>query len=151
MTEFPPEIEQQLAGLDEGEWSAFVAKVRPPDTTEAFRSAAAKHISGDQLDALVNAADVSAFTGADGQIDEAKLARNLGALLGSGQQQQQRNWGQTSGAQGPGLKPGDRGRIEAAKRFGGRMDPEIGAAAGAFDGPGAGGRAEAAKRFGKGK
>jgi hypothetical protein len=31
MTEIPPEVEQQLAAMDEGEFTAFVARVRAPE------------------------------------------------------------------------------------------------------------------------
>jgi hypothetical protein len=63
MTDVPAEVEQQLANMDEPTFSAFVARVRAPDTTEALRTAVSKHVSADQLNtvlAIVNpAASVS--------------------------------------------------------------------------------------------
>jgi len=41
--------EQQIASMSEGEWSAFVAKHRAPDTAEAFRTIAAQHVSGAKI------------------------------------------------------------------------------------------------------
>jgi hypothetical protein len=145
MTELPPDIEQQLVGMSDAEFSALTAKVRAPDSTEAFRTVAAKHVSGDALDAVVHVADISKFTSENGTIDEAKVAQHLRVLFpqGAGQPPQ---YGQASSRTAPGLRPGDRGRTAAAQRFGKPLDPEAAAAAGQLE-RGAAGRAEATRRF----
>lgn len=145
MTEIPPDVEQQLASMDEGSWSALVAKVRAPDTTEKLRETAAQVLSGTTLDAWLDGVDASKFADANGDIDEEKVMGKLTALFGQPEQtQQRRSWGQ-HGGQPPGKMPGDAGRAEAAKRFGGQQTNDQQQ----FNrGPGAGGRAEARKRFG---
>lgn len=143
--ELDPEVEQHLAGLSDCEWSALSARLRAPDTAEEFRSAAAKHVSDDQLDSLVNTVNLAAFVGADGRIDEAKVERSLAALFGQGGGQ--RDWGQHSAPASPGRRPGDAGRAEAQRRFGTPYESDPAAVA-AIPRPSAAGAAEAARRFG---
>lgn len=139
MVDLPADIEQQLANLTDGEWSALTARVRAPDSAEALRTVAGKVLSGAALDSFVSYADVSKFTSADGTVDEQKVIGHLtaafGVQQGAGGKQQ---WG----------RPGASGRAAAAKRFGQRVDPDAEAVAGVGDTRGAAGRAAAAKRFG---
>lgn len=149
MPEIPPDIETQLAGMTDGEWSAFTARVRAPDTAEAFRTAAAKHVSGQQLDSLCSVVDVSKFTGADGQVDAQRVSQFLTAALGGppAPGAPARRFGQTSAPDPNGPKPGDTGRAAAAKRFG-TPPPESPLNNHTWpDGPGAQGRAAAARRY----
>lgn len=149
MAELPPEVEQQLTNMSDGDFAALTARVRAPDSTEQLRTAASQVLSGSALDSFVHFADVSKFVGENGGIDEEKVMGHLTAAFGvSGDQQQQRNWGQRSGGTGPALRPGDGGRAAAAKRFGRPVDPEIGAATSGVQ-RGAAGRAAAERRFGK--
>lgn len=145
MVDLPPEVEQQLAGLSEGDWAALTAKVRAPDAAEQFKAVAGQVVSGERLDALARAVDLSKFTGSDGQIDESKVMGHLTAMFGV--RDDPPNYGQHSGAHvGAGSRPGDAGRAAAAKRFGtgGNSAPAIGQPATR----GAGGAAEAQRRFG---
>lgn len=146
MTDLPPDIEEQLAGMPEGDWSALVARLRAPDSTERFRAIAAQVLSGDALDAFTNTADTSKFVGDNGHIDEDKVMGHLTALFGVGPQtdQQQRQWGQHSGPI-PGDAPGSGGKAEAAKRFGTDHEPSP---INTHAARGAAGRAEAERRFG---
>jgi hypothetical protein len=84
----PADVEKALAKMDPGAWDAFVARVRAPDTAEQFRSIAAKSVTGDRLESLCRVANVSAFLGDKGQIDEAKVQSHLSALFGQPQQPQ---------------------------------------------------------------
>lgn len=145
MPDVPTEVEQSLSNMDEGQWSAFVAKVRAPDAEEEFRAAVAKHVSGDRLEAVLKVANRSAFVGESGQIDEAKVASQIGALFSTtapaGPSHQ--NFGQNTPAP-PFPGPGEMGRAEAAKRFGdAQRDPATPSARGQS------GRQEAARRFAK--
>ncbi|MDT5348325.1 MAG: hypothetical protein QOH91_1612 [Mycobacterium sp.] len=144
MVDVPAEVEQQISSMTEGEWAAFTARVRAPDTAEALRAAVSKHVSGDRLDAVMRIVDPTAFVGDDGSIDEAKVGQQLGTLFGAG-------------ASGP-PRPGDphaggAGKAEAARRFGGKQPepapaPVAGVHAGrAVQQPGAV-EAELQKRFG---
>jgi hypothetical protein len=150
MTDLPPDIEQQLAGLSDGEWSALTARVRAPDSTEALRTAAAQILPEDAANAFAAAADVSKFTDGTGGIDQAKVSNYLKTAFGASQATggQRAAWGQSSGGQAPGLRPGDHGRAAAAKRFGHELDAETGAATAGVRRGGTG-RAEAQRRFGK--
>lgn len=147
MTDLPPEVEQQLASMSDVEFSSLTARLRAPDSAEALRTAASQLLSGDALNAFVTGADPSKFTGADGQVDQQKVQANIQAVYGiTGHQQP--NQGQHSGGMAPGLRPGDRGKAAAAKRFGTPADPETAAATGRVaGGRGEAGRAAAAKRF----
>lgn len=147
MPDLSPELEAALAGMTDGEFAALTAKVRAPDSTEALRTAAAQIMSGPALEAFVSTADVSKFAGQDGTIDASRVLSTIKAAYGiTGQQQQQANHGQHSGGMAPKLRPGDRGRLEAARRYGTPIDPETAAAAGTI-GRGAAGKAAAARRF----
>lgn len=163
MADLPPEMEQALADMDEGSWSALVAKVRAPDSREQLRTAAGQVLSGAALDAFVDSADPSRFTGDDGQISEERVMGRLTALFGTSHQDGSgQSWGQHSGNQ-PGSRPGDAGRIEATRRF--RLNKRAEAVVPEEAGPsgpgamglaeaqrsskfGAGGMAEARRRFG---
>jgi hypothetical protein len=74
----------------------------------------------DRLNAFLAMANPANFVGADGLIDEEKVAGQLTSLFGStastNTQQTQRNWGQHSGGIGTPQKPGETGRAAAAKR-----------------------------------
>jgi hypothetical protein len=104
MTDVPAEVEQQLASMTQGEWAAFSAKVRAPDTAEQLRTAVSQHVSGDRLEAVMRVVNPAAFVDDSGRIDATKVQQHLGTLFG-GQGQ-------------PGARPGDAGRAAAAKRFG---------------------------------
>lgn len=145
MTEIPPDIRAQLAQLSDAEWSALTAQVRAPDGTEALRTVAAQLLSGPALDAFTTGADVSKFTGADGNIDTHKVLANIRAC-GMASPAQQANQGQHSGGMAPQLRPGDHARLALAKRYGTPVDTETAAAAGTTA-RGAHGKAAAARRF----
>lgn len=115
MADLTPEIEQQLAGMNEGEWAVLTAKVRAPDTAEQLKSIASKVISGPQLDAFTAAADTSKFVGDNGQIDESKVMGHLTALFGVSQEGPPHEWGQNAAPQ-IGLSPMQQGLAEAARR-----------------------------------
>jgi hypothetical protein len=104
MTDVPAEVEQQLANMDEPTFSAFVARVRAPDTTEALRTAVSKHVSADQLNTVMAIVNPAAFVGDGGRIDATKVQQHLSTLFGT--------------TDGPTPKSGAGGRAEAAKRFG---------------------------------
>jgi hypothetical protein len=143
MGNLPADIEQQLASMSEGDFNAFIARVRAPDTTEQLRTALAKHISGDQLEAVLKVANTAAFVDEHGAVDESKVSQSLSGMFGvvpdGGPPHQ--DFGQNT-PRPPQPGPGERGAAEAARRFGGQQPntPRTGR--------GAGGAAEAAKRFG---
>jgi hypothetical protein len=91
--------------------------------------------------------NTSAFLDEHGQVDEVKVSQHFGTLFGGQQPQAPRQWGQHSTPGAPVLRPGDRGRLAAAKRHGGEVDPELGAATAGVE-RGSRGRAEAHRRFG---
>jgi hypothetical protein len=139
MSDLPAEFEQQLASMTDGEFSALTAKVRAPDTAEAFREAASKFIDGARLETICKVANLAAFTNEHGEIDEAKVGERLRAVFGLPAPPRWANHGQfTQTPHEP--APGDRGNAEVRKRFG--DGGPLRASAGA---------AEAAKRFGKRK
>jgi hypothetical protein len=139
MPELSPEFEQQLAAMTDGEFSALTAKVRAPDTAEAFREAASKIVDGDRLETITKIANLAAFTNEHGEIDAAKVGERLRAVFGLPATPRWANQGQyTQQPHEP--APGDRGNAEVRKRFG--DGGPVRASAGA---------AEAAKRFGKRK
>lgn len=164
MVDLPPDIEQKLADMTDGEWAALQARVRAPDTTEQFREIV-KSVVPQHADELMKWADVSKFVGEDGAVDDTRLRSALGVLFGNGQPQSF-EWGQ-HGSSPPGPAPGDNGRAEAQRRA--ERNGQPGTAAGAealrrmpgvlenagaaearrraaARGSGAGGRAEAARR-----
>jgi hypothetical protein len=146
MVDLPPEVEQKLSDMTDAEFSALSARVRAPDSVEALRTAAAGALSGDQLNTFIQHADVSKFVDSGGVIDQAKVDAFLGSVFGAAPAAGGRaNYGQSSGGQAPGLRPGDGGRAAAAARFGLPADPEVAAATAGIR-PGARGRAEAARR-----
>jgi hypothetical protein len=105
MADVPAEVEQQLASMTQGEWAAFSAKVRAPDTAEQLRTAVSQHVSGDRLDAVMRLVNPAAFVDDAGRIDATKVQQHLSTLFGT--------------ADGPTPKSGAGGRAEAARRFGG--------------------------------
>src|ERR1700692_3467289 len=120
MADVPAEVEQQLASMTQGEWAAFSAKVRAPDTAEHVRSLASQVLSGPQLDAFVAVANPAVFVGSDGKVDETKVMGHLTAMYGTAD---------------PTPKSGAGGRAEAAKRFGGNQpQPAPASVAGALAG-----------------
>lgn len=139
MPEIPPETEAALAGLSEQEWAALSARVRAPDAREQLRDVASRVLSGEALDAYVEAADLSKFAGASGDIDESKVMGRLTTLFG----RRAPNYGQ-HGAIPLGEGPGSCGRAEAERRRVARETssptPGPGGAAGSA------GRAEALRR-----
>jgi len=135
MPQLDPQVEQQLADLSDAEWSSLSARVRAPDATEMLRIAAAQHLTGVQLDAFVATADVSKFSGDNGEIDAEKVGRHLTAL-GITPAPGGQAWGRNDGATG---------REAAAQRHGVKGEPEPDAVM-PDDGPGAAGRAAAKQR-----
>jgi hypothetical protein len=126
--------------MSEGDFSAFVARVRAPDTTEQLRTALSRHISGDQLEAVLKVANTAAFVDEHGAVDETKVADSLGGLFGINTGPTPMDFGQNRPPP-PQPGPGERGAAEAARRFGGQHAPAH------TSGRGAAGAAEAAKRF----
>lgn len=152
MADISPETEKWFADMTAAEFAAFTARVRAPDTREKFRAVASNILSGNALDAFSDAADLSKFTGDDGGIDEERVMGHLTAMFGTQTPAGgQRNWGQHSGSSGQGLRPGDGGRAEAARRAGRKPESEIETASAGSSGwtRGAAGRAEAQRRHGK--
>jgi hypothetical protein len=141
MSDLPADVEQQLASMGEGEWSAFVARVRAPDAAEQFRTTASQHISGERLEAVCRVANLAAFTGADGQIDPAKVEGHLASMFGQ-QQPRHQNAGQHAEPPTP-LGHANPGMNEARRRFGQREPRPVGGLKGRP------GLDEAERRFGK--
>lgn len=155
MAELPDDIEQQLREMSDSDWDGLTARLRSPDPGEALRSALAKYISGSRLDAVSAVMSTSAFVNEAGEVDEVKVAGLMRRMFpnevaagprfqGFGQHQDFPSSGYGAVEQhrhGPmlGGDPGDRGHIEAQKRFHGLKPPGSSA-----------GRAEAEKRFNQG-
>ena len=145
MPDLPPEAEAQLAALGASGWDALEARYRRPDAGEALRTAASEHLSGDRLDAFCAIAKVSNYVDKTGEVDQDKLSADLRILFDlppapAGPRWQ--NFGQHQPPP-PMPGPGDAGRWEARKRFGGNGAAPVA-------GRGSAGAAEAQKRFGKG-
>jgi len=64
------------------DWDVLVARLRAPDQADAFRTAAAKFVDGDRLEAVCAVANLSACVADDGEIDEARVASDSAARLG---------------------------------------------------------------------
>lgn len=155
MAELPDDIEQQLREMSDSDWDGLTARLRSPDPGEALRSALAKYISGSRLDAVSAVMSTSAFVNEAGEVDEVKVAGLMRRMFpnevaagprfqGFGQHQDFPSSGYGAVEQhrhGPmlGGDRGDRGHIEAQKRFHGLKPPGESA-----------GRAEAEKRFNQG-
>lgn len=122
------------------EWTAHTARYRPPDTSEQVRTAAAKHVPADQLDSIMAVVDPAKFLGDNGEVDEARVARNFGTLFGT--EQRPRQWGQRTG-QPAGARTGETARAAIAKRYGAKVDPPA-----PIQHPGDTARAAHAKRHG---
>ncbi len=115
MPDLPPDAEAAIAAMSDGEFAALTAKVRAPDATEQIRTAAAKFLTGGQLDAFVSAVNPAAFVDAAGTVQEDKVAGHLTAFFATGDRQP-RQWGQGSAAGGPSDQPGDSARAALKKR-----------------------------------
>ena len=144
--DLPPEIEPQLGALSDDEWSALTSKLRAPDSAEQLRTAAGKVLTGQALEGFMAVADVSRFVDATGAVSEEVVMGRLTAMFGVADEHSPRwqNFGQHQPA-APEPGPGDRGKMEARKRFG---SPGADAQAPASS-RGAAGRLEAERRFGK--
>lgn len=142
-------LREHVRGMSEDDFRTFVAETRPPNSAEQLKTVAGQFLSGQQLDSFVKVVDPAHFVGDSGEIDPDQVAGHLTAIFGAGAsgQQQQESWGQHSGGNTPAMKPGDAGRLAAAKRFG---TPAPENAAAPDSGRGAAGRAEAQRRFGTG-
>lgn len=155
MAELPDEIEQQLREMSDSDWDGLTARLRSPDPGEALRGVLANYISGSRLDAMSAVMSTSGFVNEAGEVDEEKVVGLLRRMFPGEVPARPRvqNFGQhqdfpSSGygaveqhRHGPllGGDPGDRGHIEAQKRFHGLKPPGSSA-----------GRAEAEKRFHQG-
>jgi hypothetical protein len=144
MTDLDPSLEQRLADLSDVDWAALTARVRPPSSAAQLKEIAGRVLTGQQLDAFVSVADPKKFAAENGDVDESRVMGHLTAMFGAvpdgGPQYQ--DFGQHRPPP-PQPGPGDRGKAEAAKRFGVGQNGEAPSARGG------GGAAEAAKRFGK--
>jgi hypothetical protein len=143
MPDLEPAIEQRLADLSDTDWAALTARVRPPSSAAQLKEIAGKHITGDRLEAFVSVANLKALAAENGDIDETKVVRALSTLFGV-----PADSGPTHADFGQGrppapIGPGDRGRAEAARRFGPTSADAHPSARGAA------GRAEAQRRFGR--
>jgi hypothetical protein len=143
MQDLEPAVEQKLAELSDDDWAALTARVRPPSSAAQLKQIAGKVITGDQLEAFVSVANLKALAAENGDIDENKVVKALTTMFGiaddSGPTHQ--DFGQHR-TPPPTPGPGDRGRAEAAKRFGPTSEHVQGTR-------GSGGRAEAERRFAK--
>jgi hypothetical protein len=133
--------EEYLAELPDAEFASLTARVRPPASADQLRTAAAEHLDGDRLEAFLKVANKSAFLNDQGDVDPAKVQQSIGTLFGisTPAASPHQNFGQHT-PRPPLPGPGDRGRAEAAKRFGGEAQPSA---------RGRGGHEEAQRRFGK--
>jgi hypothetical protein len=152
MPDLSPEVERQLANMSDTEFAALTARLRCPDSIEQLRAIAAKTLQPEQVESWMFGRDPSAFTNANGEIDEAAAVANMIAVHGASVQQQQQPQPQVWGRDPePVYGPGAGGRIEAAKRFGKQAPtspPKAQPApASTHTGPGAAGAAAAARRF----
>ena len=139
MVDLPAEMEQQIASMSEGDFAALIARIRAPDAAEQVREIV-KAVAPARVDAYMAAANLAAFVGPDGTVDEERLRHNVRALFGI-PAPPARQWGQHSGDV-PKLGPGGDGRAEAQRRANRRGGGPRG------DGPrsGSGGAAEARRR-----
>ncbi len=114
MVEVSPELEALIAGMTDEEFAVLVAKTRAPDTSEKFREVV-KSVAPRHVKEFIKVANVAAFVGADGTVDEARLRQNLATLFGvPNGQQAPPNWGQTGSFSS--AAPGDGGRAQAQRR-----------------------------------
>lgn len=147
------QLEDYASRMNDEDWTAFTARVRPPSSAEQLKEVASQVLSGGQLDAWLSGVDPAKFVNGDGEVDEEKVMGKLTALFGVQHDQaggqQRSSWGQ-HGGQPPGTSPGAAGRAAAAKRFG-LNDDQSSSSIGRPARPGDAGRAEAARRFGKGQ
>jgi hypothetical protein len=126
VADIPQAFEQYLRSLSDDDWSALAGRVRSAPTdgpSVALRTAVAKHVSGDQLEAVMRVVNPAAFVDDSGNVDEAKVGQHLGTLFGTvappGPSHQ--NFGQSYPPR-PIPGPGEHGRAEATKRFGAAED-----------------------------
>jgi hypothetical protein len=143
MPDIEPSLEQRLADLSDVDWAALTARVRPPSSAAQLKEIAGKLISGDKLDAFVKVANLKALADENGDISEDKVAGALTGMFGAVPDggPQHHDFGQHRPPP-PQPGPGDRGKAEAAKRFGTNDATSPATARN-------GGALEAEKRFGK--
>ena len=157
MPEISSEYEATLAGMSDSDFSALVARVRPPGFTDQLRTAASKFVSGERLDAFISVANLKAFAAENGDIDEDRVAAYLTRLFGqpttgNSSSRNGYRWGQHASAL-PGSPPGAAGRDEARRRnaargyvAGAEETPAAASGVAAGSGFGSGGKAEAQRR-----
>ena len=86
MSDLSPEAEQALAAMSESEFAALTARLRAPDTREAYREIAKQFAPNEEaLDAWMDTVDVSKFVDDKGVLDEARVRSKLGVLFGGRQ------------------------------------------------------------------
>jgi hypothetical protein len=118
MAELDPAVEQQLAELDDADWHALTARVRPPTSSQQLRDIAGRVLEGNALDSFVAVADPRKFANEIGDVDEAKVMGHLTALFATSQQQPQPpQRGQHSGYPS-GDQPRESGRDALKRRWG---------------------------------
>jgi hypothetical protein len=119
MPDLEPAVEQKLADMDDADFSALIARVRPPSSAAQLRDIAGKVITGDQLEAFVSVANLKAFATENGDIDEGKVMGALTGMFGITPESSphHQDFGQHRPPP-PMPGPGDRGKAEAQKRFG---------------------------------
>ena len=145
MPDISPATEAELRQWSVADWDTARAQYCDPDAGEALRTAASAHISGDRLDAFCQIARVSRYVDSKtGVVDEQRLRSDLGGMFDLPPAPAGPRWQNFGQHQPPPPQPGpgDAGRWEARKRFGGNGAAPVA-------GRGSGGVAEAAKRFGK--
>ena len=148
MAELDPAVEKQLADLDDADWRALTARVRPPTSSQQLRDIAGKVLDGTALDSFVAVADPRKFANDIGDVDEDKVMGHLTALFATGQQPQPGpQWGQSSGNP-PGDRPGDGARAALKRRHNVGADADTPTGAGSQITRGRGARAELQKRYG---
>jgi len=154
MAELDPAFEQQLAELSDADWRSLSARVRPPTSSQQLREMAGKVLDADQLETFMAVANPKAFSGENGDVDEATLTGHLTRLFGASDPQQpqpqppQQSWGQSTG-QPTGKQRGDDARAALQKRHG--IKPSGQPDAGAGIAPGENGRAALERRHGGNK
>lgn len=104
------------------------------DQTEQLRGIVGTVLPPDLRDNFIEYTKLDAFRGEDGELDTERVMGHLTAIHVASLSQPQ-----------PHQRPGDGGRLEAARRSGRQVNPDNASPASRVR-PGAGGRAEAARR-----
>jgi hypothetical protein len=144
VAELDPAVEQQLADLDDADWRALTARVRPPTSSQQLRDIAGRVLEGNALDSFVAVADPRKFANEIGDVDEEKVIGHLTALFATTQQPPQR--GQHSGHP-TGDQPRETVQEALRRRHGVGAEPGEPSAGGRIPG-GRDAKAELAKRYG---